>query len=122
MPSTPPRTERELQQRIQALAKEFGWLCNHTYRARLDDGTWRTTTTLKGWPDLELIHGAWGRVMWLEVKGPKGRSSPDQVRVMGALQAVAAASGGTAHAYVVQPVDFPNVSRLLTRQHPGTTG
>lgn len=118
MPDELPKSERELQQRIQKVGKEWGWLVNHTYRARLEDGTWRTTTTLKGFPDLELIHPAWGRVMWLEVKGPNGRSSPDQRRVMAALQAVMQNSGGMAHAYVVKPAEWPLVSRLLTRQRP----
>lgn len=122
MPEPLPRTEQELQKRITRLAKEFGWLVNHTYRARLEDGTWRTTTTAKGWPDLVLVHPGWGRIVVLEVKGPKGRSSPEQQRWVAAFQAVAAAAPGVVHAFVVAPVDFPNVSRLLTRQHPGSTG
>lgn len=121
MPDALPRTEKELQQRVTKLAKEFGWLVNHIYRAKLEDGTWRTTTTLVGFPDLELIHPAWGRVMWLELKGPTGRSSPEQTKVIGAMQAVAANARGVAHAYVVKPADWPNVMRLITRQHPGAT-
>lgn len=118
MPADLPRTERELQARITKLAKEWGWMVNHTYRAKLEDGTWRTTTTAKGWPDLVLVHPGWGRMMALELKGPKGRSDPDQKRWVAAFQAVAATAPGIVHAYVVYPDDFPSISRLLTRRNP----
>lgn len=119
MPEPLPRTEKELQQRITKLAKDFGWLTNHTYRAKLDDGSWRTTTTAVGWPDLVLVHPQWGRLLVLEVKGPTGRPSPQQLEWIAAFQSVASWSPQV-HSFVVGPADWPNVMRLITRQHPGT--
>ena len=113
-----PKTEKELQQRITDLARRFGWLVNHTYRARLEDGSWRTTTTATGWPDLVLVHPKWGRLLVLELKGPKGKVEPDQEKWVAAFQAVATAAPGVVHSYAVWPKDFPDVSRLLTRRHP----
>lgn len=113
-----PTTEKELQQRVTKLAKEWGWKVNHTYRARLEDGTWRTTTTAVGWPDLLLVHATWGRILVLELKGPKGKVEPDQARWIGAFQAVGREAPGVVEAFVAYPKDWPAISRLLTRRRP----
>ena len=118
MPADLPASEKELQQRIMRVAKEFGWLCSHTYRAKLEDGSWRTTTTAVGLPDLLLVHPVWGRFMALECKGPKGRATPEQKRWVAAFQQVATAAPGVVHAFVVGPQDWPAVMRLLSRRHP----
>lgn len=113
-----PTSEKELQKRITDLARKFGWMVNHTYRARLEDGTWRTTTTATGWPDLLLVHPGWGRVLVLELKGPKGKVEPDQARWVSAFQQVARNAPGVVHSFVVYPADLPKVSRLITRRAP----
>ena len=118
MPADLPASEKELQQRILRVAKEFGWtLRNHTYRARLEDGTWRTTCTV-GYPDLTLVHPVWGRLLVLEVKGPHGKLTREQKAWLVGFQAVAAAAPGMVHAYAVGPKDWDAVQRLLTRPHP----
>ena len=113
-----PASEKELQQRIVDLAREFGWMTQHVYRARLEDGSGRTTTSSTGWPDIVAVHPGWGRVLVLELKGPKGKVEPDQERWLVAFQSVARAAPGVVHAFAVWPADLPAVSRLLTRRHP----
>lgn len=110
-------TEKELQAKILRVAKEFGWQRNHVFRAKLEDGTWRTTCA-PGWPDLTLAHPMWGRLLILEVKGPNGRLTPDQKRWLVTFQQVAANCPGFVHAYAVAPRDWPAVQRLLTRRAP----
>ena len=100
------------------VAKEFGWLTMRVYRARLEDGTWRTTTTASGWPDVFCLHPVWQRVCIFECKGPKGKVEPDQKRWVSAFQQVALAAPGVVSAFVVYPKDWPNVMRLLTRRSP----
>lgn len=118
VPADLPATEAELQQRILRVAKEFGWLTNRTYRAQLQDGTWRTTATGIGFPDICAVHPVWARVCFFECKGPKGRATPDQKRWIAAFQAAGRAAPGVLVAFVVGPEDWPAVSRLLTRRVP----
>lgn len=113
-----PASEKELQKRITDLARKFGWVTQHTYRARLDDGSWRTTTTAVGFPDLLMVHPAWGRILVLELKGPKGKVEPDQTKWIAAFQQVARNAPGVVHSFMVYPADFPKVSRLITRRDP----
>lgn len=78
----PTLTEAQLQAAIIEAAERFGWLVHHGRPARVKDG-WRTAITgAPGYPDLTLARR--GRVLWLEVKGPRGRLRPHQA-VWGAI-------------------------------------
>lgn len=120
---TIPADEKELRKRVMDLARDFGWLRMHPLRAQLppDRGSAWTTNAMgeKGYPDVTLVHPLWGRVVVLELKGPRGQTSPEQRRWMRAWQTAAAAAPGTIAAYVVKPADWPAVQRLLTRPNPG---
>lgn len=107
-------TEAEFQAAIVQAARRRGWVVNHTYRAKLADGTWRTTTTVRGWPDLTLIHPDQGRIVFLEVKKHRGDRDPDQLRTIALLQRV----GGNVEAYFVEPTDWADVLDLLDPPTP----
>lgn len=98
--------EREFQSWITRSARKVGWTVSHTYRAQLKDGTWRTTTTLPGWPDLTLIRP--GALMFFEVKGPTGSASPEQIDTLALLASVPGVI-----AAVVRPSEAPAVAKLL---------
>lgn len=100
-------TEKGFQTEVLRIARRAGWTCNHTYKAKLRDGTWRTTTTLKGMPDLTLIKP--GRLGFLELKKPGEHPSPEQEAVVALLQTV---PGVFAH--IVWPADWPMLMDLLT--------
>lgn len=99
-------TEAGFQSEVIRQAKKSGWTVNHTYRAKLHDGTWRTTTTLKGMPDLMLVKP--GRLGFLELKRPGADPSPEQVAVVALLQTVPGV-----FAYIVHPSDWPDIVELL---------
>lgn len=100
-------TEAGFQRAVVDQAHRSGWTTNHTYRAKLADGTWRTTTTLKGMPDLMLVKP--GQLGFLELKKPGGEATPEQVAVVALLQTVPGV-----WAYVVHPSDWPEIVELLT--------
>lgn len=100
-------TEAAFQREIIRIAKRAGWRVNHCYRAKLADGTWRTTTTWVGWPDLELVKP--GRHGWLEVKGVGGVADPEQLETIALLQTIPGA-----FAFIVWPADYDAVVELLT--------
>lgn len=71
-----PSPEKEFQQRLVALLHAHGYVVEHTYKLRCEDGSWRTGNTLKGKPDLT----AWRppRVLAIELKASGGRVRPEQ--------------------------------------------
>lgn len=110
-----PQDERGFQRWIVEQARDRGWMVNHTYRAKLHDGTWRTTTTLRGMPDLTLFRPADGDrpggVLFLEVKGAGVNQNryPQQTAVISVLQRV----GGNCAAWFVVPGDWRDVLAVL---------
>lgn len=78
---------------------------------------WITATSLRGWPDLTLVHPL-GWLMFLEVKGEAGSPTPEQRMLMKALQMVAAHSPRV-EAAIVYPKDWQVIERLLARPAPG---
>lgn len=111
--------ETQFRNKVVRLAKEHGWLVNHTLRALVTQtgGTprWITNTTGKGYPDLTLTHPAWGRIVFLELKSERGTPSTEQKRWIRSFQRAAERAPGIVAAYVVGPQDFDVVSRMLTR-------
>jgi hypothetical protein len=101
-------TEDGFQARIVAYAQLQGWLVAHFRPGRTAD-SWRTAVTGDGagFPDLTLVRS--GRLIYAELKGPRGRLSGPQKRWLNALAATAA------EVYVWHPDDWDTVVETLTR-------
>lgn len=69
-------TERELQVAVLEVAALTGWLRAH-FRPALTARGWRTPVEAEGagFPDLVLVRE---RVVWAELKGPRGKLSLEQ--------------------------------------------
>ena len=77
--------EADFQQSVMELAELSGWSTLHV-RTSMQQGRYLTATSgtmARGWPDLVLVRGS--RLLFVELKGPKGRLTPDQVRVLEVL-------------------------------------
>ncbi len=98
-------TEREFQREIERVARQLGWVTNHTYRGQVAGGGWRTTATSRGFPDLTLVRAP--HLMFLECKTVKGRPTADQRRWITRLQ------GCGLHAYIVDPTKWLKLHQLL---------
>lgn len=90
-------TEKQFQQQIVDMARILGWRTYHNLYAIGSD---------PGYPDLTLVHPQYG-VLWLELKGSKGRVSPAQEAWIADLRA----AGQQAH--IVYPGDFDAVTVML---------
>ena len=69
-------TEADLQQLLTDAAELNGWLVFHDNDSRRNAA---------GFPDLVLVHGRYGRVLFLELKSEIGRVKPEQHVWMDAL-------------------------------------
>lgn len=99
--------ERAFQDKVEDLAREAGWMIQHTYRGKTGKGAWRTNAT-PGFPDLLLLRT--GRLVVLELKMPGNHPSDAQNEWVATFQSV----GGNVEAYVVWPRDWPQIVDLLT--------
>ena len=93
--------EAELQTNIIQLAKTYGWLVHHDLPAQTGKGAWLTRTQGDaGFPDLVLAKN--GRVLFLELKSEKGKTTPAQDAWMHATGAL-----------LVRPSDLEYIAYLL---------
>lgn len=99
--------ETAFQQRVVDFARTAGWKVNHTYRGKVGKGAWRTNTTSKGFPDLQLLKP--GRLVVLELKMPGNEPTPEQKEWIAWFQTVEGCE-----AYVVWPADWDEIVDLLT--------
>jgi hypothetical protein len=88
---TRPMTEAQLQAAVIECAEWLGWRCYHTTYSIGSD---------RGYPDLTLVNPRQGRVLWAELKGPRGRLSPAQAAWLAELT-----SAGQ-EAYLWSPVQW----------------
>jgi len=109
LPGSLTADETKFGQRVCGLAKQAGWKENHTYRARLRDGSWRTTTTGVGFPDHLFIKP--GRLVVLELKMPGNDATVEQREWLDLF-----ASLPGCEARVVWPADWPWIVATLTAQ------
>lgn len=120
---TAESSEADLQRETIRVAVDNGWLVMHVLRSKVGRNGhdfWVTNTSIvdsdgpmnKGWPDLTLIHPS-GRLLFLELKGPRGTPSPEQLKIMALLQTVSKFSFGRVKAYVVKPREWAAILRLL---------
>lgn len=87
-------------------AKLCGWRTAH-FRPALTSRGWRTAVQGdgKGFPDLVLVRA--GRIVFAELKMPRGRLSPEQVAWMDALKQT------PFEIYVWTPDDWPEIEKVL---------
>ena len=91
-------SEKEYQDAIVARLKDCDYLVNHTYRLKTDSGAWRTSTTLKGMPDLMAVGR--GHTLWIEVKTAGGAVSAEQLVILDTFARVE-----TNRCWLVRPTD-----------------
>jgi hypothetical protein len=104
--ATPPLTETAFLSQVLELAAIYGWEGAH-FRPALTGRGWRTPvqgSLGKGWPDLVLIRG--NRLIFAELKARRGKTSPDQERVMAVL-------AGAAEIHLWFPEDFDAIVETL---------
>lgn len=88
-------SEDELQAKVEALAREFGWIFYHTHDSRRSQ---------KGFPDLVMVRR--GRIIWRELKTMTGKPTPEQRTWLDALAKANADVG------IWRPIDLLNETVL----------
>ena len=110
----PPISEADFLRQVTDLADLYGWRWVHFRPAQTLRG-WRTPVSGplgKGWPDLVLVKPERG-VIFAELKGDKGRPTPEQAEVLRWLHLTGV--GTCVSAYVWRPRDFDEVVRVLSK-------
>lgn len=99
-------SEDQLQDKVEGLCRELGWLAYHTHNSRRSQ---------KGFPDLVMVRGS--RVVWRELKTMTGKPTPEQRVWLAALAATGADVG------LWRPIDLLNETILheLTRKERTTS-
>lgn len=85
-------SEEVLLARVLELARFHNWRTAHFRPAQTQRGRWVTAVQGdgKGYPDLTLVHGPAGRLVFAELKAQRGAVSTAQCEWLTALEAVAA--------------------------------
>lgn len=100
--------EDEWQAWIEVMARRRGWTLQFHVRRAQVKGAWITNTSSPGVPDLWLLRGAPApRLIVLECKSERGRTSDEQLAWIAGLQAAGIP------AYIVKPSDAAEVLALL---------
>jgi hypothetical protein len=110
--------EAELQAAVIECAQILGWRVAHFRAAKTERG-WRTPVQGdgKGFPDLVLVNGRLGRVMFVELKAAAGRVSVEQDDWLGRLML---ATGSNLQVAVWRPKDWISgeIERVLRGEVP----
>lgn len=94
--STPVyKNEKQFQAAVEQCARALGWMVYHTYDSRRCE---------KGYPDLTMVRD---RVLFAELKMPKGKVTPDQEAWIRSLDAA------RQEVYVWRPDDWEKIERIL---------
>lgn len=91
-------TEAIFQSWVLGIATWNNWLVYHTHDSRRSE---------EGFPDLVLVRE---RVVYAELKRPKGKAAPAQVKWIEKLRAAGA------EVYLWYPDDLPEVKRVLAKR------
>lgn len=92
--------EKQWQKVLTERLKEEDYLVQHIYKLKTAAGTWRTSTTASGFPDLVAFRG--GYVLAIEVKGPRGRARPEQIPWLETFADIP-----TGRAWLLDPIHTP---------------
>ena len=112
MKTDPKMTEAEFKNVVISVAKRYGWLIHHDLPAMNSGGRWATHVQGDaGFPDLLLIHPTGAKILALELKSEKGRTSPLQKRWLMAFEQAGV------YATVMKPSDMEYVLYLLSNPH-----
>lgn len=93
------KTEKEFNRSVFRLAEQFGWLSYTTFAS---------VFSAKGFPDLVLVHPARKRVIFAELKMPKGKLTDYQKNWKEKLIQAGA------EYYLWRPDDWDSIIYLLT--------
>src|SRR6478735_569902 len=110
-------TELDFRRQVIGLAELLGW--EHVgFRAAQTVHGWRTpvTGTLgKGWPDLVMVRRRDRRLIFAELKAAKGKTSPDQDRVLDVLRCLEYDAAPAPHieVFVWQEGDINAIAEVL---------
>lgn len=109
-PLAPKVTEKEWQRTVVEGLQHFGYLVNHVYPLATKDGNYRTSTTLKGWPDLTGIgrQARAGWMLYIECKGVTTPTTPEQLVVLDTL-----AANPQSRCWLLRPLDNAGVTELV---------
>jgi hypothetical protein len=101
LPGMLEMTERDLQSTIVQAARMFGWLVAHHHdsRRQVRPSVFVGDADAAGLPDLVMVRR--DRVLFVELKREKGRTTPAQDQWLDAL-----AASGCVEALVVRPSDL----------------
>lgn len=110
-------TEAVLQEAVIQLAGYYGYLTHHCRPGRRADGSWRTAIQGdEGFPDLVLCStpsaSAPGRILFIELKSRKGRTTIDQENWLETLRACPGVE-----TYLWNPKEWSNgtIERILKK-------
>ena len=73
-------TESQFQAQVVTLAESLGWEWMHVGRTGKYNANGAKGTLGTGWPDLTLVRG--NRILFVELKAEKKKTTPAQDRVM----------------------------------------
>jgi hypothetical protein len=81
-------SEADLKEVVVSVAKRYGWLIHHDLPAQNSRGRWLTNVQGDaGFPDLILLHPVSGKLLAVELKAERGKTSPLQKRWLMAFDA-----------------------------------
>lgn len=119
--------ESDFASQVEDLLTLFGWRWVHQRPAKTDKG-WRTALSgNKGFPDYVATHPVARRLLFIELKGDNGKTTPEQDEWLSDLQecvkwGVAVDSRGKAtkrpmtpshEVYIWRPTDIDTITRIL---------
>jgi len=104
-------SEAEWQRQVVRLLNEFGYVCDHVFRLRCHDGSWRTGNTLAGRPDVIALRPP--RLLAIELKAERGVLDRRQ---RACLSLYAEVPG--ARAWVLRPSDLDVAREWFRRPGP----
>ena len=101
----------ELLGKIIKVAHLHKWICAHFRPARTSTG-WRTPVEAdaEGFPDLTLVRSGDRRILFIEVKTEKGKTTPAQEQWLEALRET-----GKCEVYLWRPSQWETIVAILER-------
>ena len=93
-----PVTEKDLREQVRTLCKLFGWKMQFS---------WTSIHSPRGFPDLVLANPEQKRVIFAELKGEKGKLTPQQEEWLDILRQCGQ------EAYVWKPQDIEKIVEIL---------